>query len=104
MTGRFLCCFDATSSSSSPDHGFFVPDHLCLFLISRFYSLYHVKTATFTLFHPDLSLDQAMLRTVGQTIILFGIDGKPAYLFAGLAVTVNASGTGHFPIMHGFFL
>ena len=78
----------------------FFTDLLRLFFINRFDGLYYIIGIIFRPFHPDLTLDQAVFRTAGNTVILSGIDRKPAQLLSGITITIDTPCTGDLPVMH----
>ena len=65
------------------DGFFFLADLFRLLGTADFYGLNDIKFSLVCVFHPDLSLQITVIRTEGDTVIIFGTGGKPAEFFPG---------------------
>ena len=83
-----------------------VNDLIRLFLRDRFQGLYHITLLLLRAPEPDLSFDQAVLRTTRHTIVVFPVWREPANHLLRTLVTQHAAGASDLLITHcrGFTL
>src|SRR5699024_8434590 len=91
----FLCL--PFSPSLFPYFFLLFPDLLRLLLVADFNVVHHIHPVLIGLFQSNFPLDIAMDRTDGNTVIIFGISGKPQQFFSGVSAAEAAMGSPHLP-------